>query len=310
MRGRISLAIGLALLSFPLSTVVARAAMPGEWCGFSFDTLRFQGSDMEQALCLLRPSLGQGERGPKITTLPKPFDELVGRSTTPAVGLLREYLKQLEIPEDAVGGNLDGAVIGSDVGDSQKPKVIPAAYFVIHDTSSPDKIPPGKMPADINSKSWKYNDIWDEEVYDVNKFPLQVNLIIGRLGSSRTLNDFGKRRVKAATALESSKPNYGFTVEQMSRAKGVFLHVENVMPRQLGPACPVKDGCYGPNPTLTDAQYERLALVYIAASVRAKRWLIPAYHVNIHNDHDDPLGFDLAKWAGIIARHLAGISKN
>ena len=44
------------------------------------------------------------------------------------------------------------------------------------------------------------------------------------------------------------------------------------------------------------AQYDRLALLYTIASVRAGRWLIPAYHAaidaGIRNGHDDPMGFD------------------
>ncbi|HXY90235.1 MAG TPA: hypothetical protein VEH75_06405, partial [Xanthobacteraceae bacterium] len=46
------------------------------------------------------------------------------------------------------------------------------------------------------------------------------------------------------------------------------------------------------------AQYEKLALVYIVASRRAGRWLIPAFHAvldeGIYDKHDDPQNFDFA----------------
>jgi hypothetical protein len=55
-----------------------------------------------------------------------------------------------------------------------------------------------------------------------------------------------------------------------------------------------------PDPGLTDAQLERLALVYLAASVRSGKWLIPAYHSPIDlgfpDAHDDPQNFNLQTW--------------
>jgi hypothetical protein len=56
-----------------------------------------------------------------------------------------------------------------------------------------------------------------------------------------------------------------------------------------------------PNPAFTPAQYDRLALLYIIASVRSQHWLIPAYHAaldaDIPNGHDDPLNFDPESFA-------------
>ena len=50
-----------------------------------------------------------------------------------------------------------------------------------------------------------------------------------------------------------------------------------------------------------DAQLERLALIYVVASVRTGNWLIPAYHSSIDlgfpDRHDDPQNFDLDRWA-------------
>src|SRR6266487_2407232 len=63
---------------------------------------------------------------------------------------------------------------------------------------------------------------------------------------------------------------------------------------------------------VTDAQFDRLAVTYIAASVRLGQWLIPGFHGVIdfglgRNDHDDPQNFDLNQWAGSITRQLAEI---
>lgn len=59
-----------------------------------------------------------------------------------------------------------------------------------------------------------------------------------------------------------------------------------------------------PTPGFSDAQEKRLALAYIVASVRAGRWLIPAYHFNVDNGipdgHDDPQNTDLAAWVAKI----------
>jgi hypothetical protein len=51
----------------------------------------------------------------------------------------------------------------------------------------------------------------------------------------------------------------------------------------------------------TDAQYQRLALLYVCASVRRGTWLIPAFHsaidAGIKDAHDDPQNFELEKFA-------------
>jgi hypothetical protein len=81
--------------------------------------------------------------------------------------------------------------------------------------------------------------------------------------------------------------------------KGLFLHVELIQPRRSGRGR--YNDAQSPDPAFTSAQYDRLALVYVIASVRAQRWLIPAYHAaldaDIRNGHDDPLNFDPESFA-------------
>ena len=58
-------------------------------------------------------------------------------------------------------------------------------------------------------------------------------------------------------------------------------------------------------PGFTEAQYESLALAYIAASMRAGDWLIPGFHAAIDeglsDGHDDPQNFELSRFDAALA---------
>ena len=88
--------------------------------------------------------------------------------------------------------------------------------------------------------------------------------------------------------------------------KGLFLHVELVQPRRSQPGRGRGNDALAPTPGFSDIQYDRLALIYTIASVRAGRWLIPAFHVaidsGIRGGHDDPQNFEVAAFA---AQHRA-----
>ena len=77
--------------------------------------------------------------------------------------------------------------------------------------------------------------------------------------------------------------------------KGLFLHVELVQPRRRAPGRGRRNDAQAPTPGFSAAQYDRLALVYTVASVRAGAWLIPAFHApidaHIRGGHDDPQKF-------------------
>jgi hypothetical protein len=83
-------------------------------------------------------------------------------------------------------------------------------------------------------------------------------------------------------------------------AKGLFLHVELVQPRRRDPRGGPGNDALAPTPGFTPAQYGTLALLYVVASVRAGRWLVPAFHATldegIPDAHDDPQRFDLARF--------------
>src|SRR5262249_8764576 len=86
--------------------------------------------------------------------------------------------------------------------------------------------------------------------------------------------------------------------------RGRFIHIENVQPRRSLAGGPPGNDIVAPAPGFTDPQLRRLALLYIVASVRAGRGLIPAQHCvmdsGIPDGHDDPQNFDLARWAAFV----------
>jgi hypothetical protein len=70
-----------------------------------------------------------------------------------------------------------------------------------------------------------------------------------------------------------------------------------IQPRRRAPGFGRRNDAQAPTPGFTAAQYDRLALLYVVASVRAGAWMIPAFHASIDSGirggHDDPQNFDL-----------------
>jgi hypothetical protein len=68
-----------------------------------------------------------------------------------------------------------------------------------------------------------------------------------------------------------------------------------------------------PRPGFTPAQYDRLALLYVAASVRHGRWLIPAFHAVLDSyfaeGHDDPQNFDMNAFSRAVKRHASRLGR-
>jgi hypothetical protein len=88
-------------------------------------------------------------------------------------------------------------------------------------------------------------------------------------------------------------------------AKGLFLHFESIQPRRRDPAGGPRNDAIAPAPGFTQAQYDRLALLYVVASLRAGEWMIPGFHAPIDeglsDGHDDPQNFDLKQFDDAIA---------
>jgi hypothetical protein len=291
----------------------SRPAAGATSCGFDKDALTFAGSSLEQAKCLLRHVRRGGELGPPLSVLPAPLEELIDRPMAPStvsIAALRAWLAAQGIAERDLGGPLTDRLSRAR---NDAPDAPFARYFVIHDTSIPNLCDAPAFPAEMDDPSWPWNHL--DEYAD---FP-QAHLFITRDG--RSVAPQGRTLATPWRATKLERP------PEDVRAKGLFLHVENVLPRRCepDPAAPAPWGCrrwdpleawwvcrndrIGPDPGFSDPQLDRLALVYVAASVRRGAWLIPAFHAavdaGIPEAHDDPQNFDLARWAERLGKLLA-----
>lgn len=245
----------------------------------------FSGPPKEQARCLLRHVKPYATVDPAPIALPEPLNRLIGEPTDNTVtkDALGRYLTAHGINPEHIGGPISANVSRTSTGR-------PAAYFIIHDTSTP-KLERGEAfpPAGMDTAAWDGNKFESYLCLDKNgkrkaKCEPVAHVFINRLGESRTGHDFSQGW--RSTRYES----------QSAERRGLFLAIENIQPRR-------KDrhgiDAEAPNPGFTDAQLDRLALVYVAASVRRGQWLIPAFHGVIDlqaGTHDDPQNFDLNRW--------------
>ncbi|MGH9971075.1 MAG: hypothetical protein ACREBG_25230 [Pyrinomonadaceae bacterium] len=255
-------------------------------CPFNEKTLTYEGSALEQATCLLRPVKIRGELGEPLKKLPDALEKLIGQRVRIDVATLRRYLEKQNIDEADIGGSLSSSL--SSANNGAYPPTF-ARYFIIHDVSTPNYLD-APLPANINDETWEWNDLklkWSNTKV--------AHVFISRTGHSLTAVDFGstlpERRFGTKFARDFLKEN----------GKGLQLHVELIQPRRRDPSGPRNNDAIAPSPGFTEAQMDRLALVYMAASVRRGEWLIPAFHAavdaGIPDAHDDPQNFDLRLWA-------------
>ncbi|MEN8197695.1 MAG: prolyl oligopeptidase family serine peptidase [Pseudomonadota bacterium] len=220
--------------------------------------------------------------------MPPPLDRLPGTKVTFGKAAFARYLKAQKVEESELGGALSGALSRAH---DNRTGAADARYFVIHGTSFPN-YRDRPFPPSINDLRWPPNDLrmWDRGERSVG------HVFINRVGDSLTARDFSI--AWRATKLELKVVDLP--------AKGLFLHVELVQPRRSDPAGPAGNDAIAPAPGFTRAQYDRLAVIYAAASVRTGRWLVPAYHAVIDtglpNGHDDPQNFDLDAWAAALGK--------
>ncbi|MCX7290372.1 hypothetical protein [Janthinobacterium sp.] len=251
----------------------------------------FKGDARAQATCLLRPVKLYARLG-ETAPLPDFLAAHIGQRTDIAPARLRAWLEQQSVSEADVGGAVD-APLSRAVGRLAAPM---ARYFVIHDTSYPNFLFDA-IPAHINDAGWDFND------FNIRNPALgggpKGHVYVNRLGGSLQVRDFGTPGY--ASKLEKDKPSL----------TGLFLHVELVQPRNSVPGGGKGNDGLAPDPGFTAAQYERLALLYIAASVRRGTWLIPAFHAVLDtgfaNGHDDPQNFSLSEWSAALFRLHAAL---
>jgi hypothetical protein len=260
-------------------------------CKLDEASLAFAGSSLEQARCLLRHVKMYGQLDPPLTALPSPLDKLIGGAMTVDKNALRRYLTAHNIKEADIGGGIFDPVSRAN---NNAPGAEPVRYFVIHDVSTPNFLDK-PFPANINEATGPGNNLnrWK----DIKKTHVYIN----RVGESVTAVDF--KTPLRATKLEL----------QDVRRKGLFLHTELMQPRRSDPNGRAGNDALAPNPGFTAAQLDRLALVYVAASVRCGAWLIPAFHAaidaGIPDAHDDPQNFAMPLWMSRLDSLLQSLEK-
>ncbi len=270
----------------PLPTVTLRTMGP---CSFNAETLSFAGSSVQQAECLIRPVNPWAHLGPPLGDLPEALAARIGGSVpVPDRTALATLINQTGLVTQFADG-LDNELSRANDNDPLSPM---ARYFVIHDTSGPRL---GSFPANLDENT-KINNLARFRCSDSWEI---AHAFINRKGGVFFGHDFGVPW--RSTKFERALP-FGTTL------KGLFLHIELIQPRRRGPGRRSND-IAAPNPGFSAAQYQRLALLYMIASVRAGRWLIPAFHAVIDGDvrggHDDPQNFDVAAFA----RALDGVTE-
>jgi hypothetical protein len=270
----------------PLPVIILKSMGP---CNFNAETLSFAGSAVEQAECLIRPVNPWAHLGPPLEELPKALaDRIGGAAPMPDRTALTSLINDTGLPPQFAEGLNDGVSRARD-NDPDSPM---ARYFVIHDTSGPRF---GSFPPNLD-ENVKINNL---ERFSCSDSAEIAHAFINRQGGVFFGHDFSVpwRSTKFERAL-----SFGTAL------KGLFLHVEMIQPRRRGGRRGGND-IAAPTPGFTAAQYQRLALLYTIASVRAGAWLVPAFHAVIDSDirggHDDPQHFEIEAFA----RALDGVTE-
>ena len=283
-----------ALLAASLATFgsAAQSATPDHPCHFSVAALQFRDVPETQAACLLRYVDKGGQISSSPAELPATLRKLIGISTGGLNAQLQRYVQAQGYTASDVGGDLTAGLSHANGGD---PAATMARYFVIHDTSSPWL---GDAPFPPNS---------NEALNAIQQYvgPNAVaHVFVNRKGETVLGHDFSE--AWRATKFETK------VIGQP--AKGLFIHIELMQPRRRDPAGSPKNDLIAPTPGFTTAQYEKLALLYAAASSRRGMWLIPAFHADLDQGqddaHDDPQHFEMRSFVQALDDLLARLKSD
>lgn len=263
-------------------------------CGYSVAARRFAGTPAEQAACLTRKvSPGGAIGGPTLTGF---LRSLMGHEPEISRGRVVDYARALGIDAEKELG-----------GDPLTP--VTADYFIIHDTSTPNCSEPGwsKTLCPVAGELPKARDTvpWAAEL----GFLGHPKPAPDRLAHAWT-NRVGGSITEVTFDLPLRSTKFESCLDTPAKA-GLFLAVENTQPRAADPALGRPNDTIAPEPGFTRAQYDRLALLYIAASARRGGWLIPAFHAVLDarfaDGHDDPQHFSMRAFSRAVERHLRAL---
>jgi hypothetical protein len=254
-------------------------------CGFIANEYKFRGTDLQQAACLLRRVKQFGNVEARPVRLPPFLRNKIGKPVDHSRSQMRAHLRSLRIDEQSVGGSLERGLSHARDNDFSAPT---ARYFVIHDTSTELK-DRRTFPPDMNT-----DDSWNDLSRDG--------------GSNARAHFFVNRRGESIVGHDLSVPWRAVRVEKDEvtggLAKGLFIHVELKQHRLKDPRYPNGYFSKAPRPGFTDAQYGKLALLYLVTATRAGRYLVPGFHgaidEGISDAHDDPQNFDLNKFDNVL----------
>ncbi len=260
-------------------------------CHFDPTALSFAGMPVEQAMCLMRGMDATRNLGPPVDALPLALARRIGESMElPTREALLTFLSSQNLEQD-FGTYLWQPVSRANNNDPDAPA---AHYFVIHDTSGPN-YGHRPFPDDIDT-SPKINNLANFACSDEWG---KAHVVVNRAGGMILQHDF---------AIPWRETKFEQAANFAEALKGLFLHVELIEPRRSAAGHSARNDAQAPDPAFTGAQYDRLALLYVIASVRAGRWLVPAFHAaidaQIPNGHDDPMGFRIENFADSLERVL------
>jgi hypothetical protein len=282
------------IAAFALLATTASADPIVGACRFDVASLAFAGKPADQAACLLRHPEPGGRLPAAPARLPRALRSRLDRPVRLDIDAVARVARKRGLPADFVDRLADPVSHARD-GDPSAPS---ARYFVIHDTSEPYLGAAPAFPADIDASD-------------------AVNDLTHYLGPNAVAHVFTNRRGEMVVGHDFSVPWRATQLESKVigiPAKGLFLHVENQQPRRADPDGPSGNDRIAPVPGLSPVQYDILAMVYVVASVRAGRWLIPAFHAAIDEGlpdaHDDPQHFDLAAFDAAVTRALKTIGRS
>ncbi len=261
-------------------------------CSFDLSLLSFRGEPIDQARCLMRGMDASRNLAPTLESLPDGLASRIGTTTgLPSRDALAAFLAEQDLQSDFA------AYLWTPLShaDDNDPDAVTARYFVIHDTSGPNY---GRraFPADIDTNS----DINNLDDFKCSDGWGKAHVVVNRTGAM--LLDHELSIPWRETRFEQAANFAG-------ALKGLFIHTELIQPRRSAPRHSRRNDAQTPSPAFTAVQYDRLALLYVIASVRGERWMIPAFHAAINsgipNGHDDPLNFDVESFAGSLDQLVA-----